>query len=155
MIIIRTTFIVHGNVQKSHYRGRIVSIAKGMDITGTIQNLSNGNVKIVAEGERQIIDRFQDDINIRNFLIKVTNIERGKDLDIEEREYESFYKLVGEGETDERLDVAAELLKELAVEIKSGFEEQKEYSKRLDSFITRMDTHNLRLEKILERLAER
>jgi len=35
--------------------------------------------------------------------------------------YEGFYKLVGEGETDERLDTAADLLKELINVTRNGF----------------------------------
>lgn len=117
---VRITIIVHGNVQRSDYRGRVISIAKMMDITGTIQNLSDGNVKIIAEGEKINIERFCDEIDIKNFLIKVTKIER-KGYAEPIGEYESFYKLVGEGETDERLDTAAELLKELIVVTKNGF----------------------------------
>lgn len=157
--LIRTTLIVHGNVQKIDYRGSVISIAKNMDITGIIQNLSNGNVKIVAEGEKSNIDGFIDEIDIRNFLIKVNKIERGKDIDIKEREYESFYKLVAEGETDERLDAAAEVLKELAIETKNGFKElaleTKSGFSRMDGHNIRMDEHNQRLEKILEKLVER
>lgn len=118
---IRTIIIVHGNVQRSDYRGRVISIAKMMNITGTIQNLSDGNVKIIAEGEKINIERFCDEIDIKNFLIKVTKIERKEDSE-PIGEYESFYKLVGEGETDERLDTAAELLKELIVVTKNGFD---------------------------------
>ena len=158
---IKTTIIVHGNVQKSDYRGRVISIAKEMDITGTVQNLSNGNVKIIAEGDRLEIDRFIDEIDIRNFLIKVKKIDRIKDSDAV-GEYETFYKLVGEGETDERLDAAAEILKELTIESKNGFKEQEEHNARFDAFFLRMDEHNSRmdehnrhLEKILEKLSER
>lgn len=121
---IRTTIIVHGNVQRSDYRARIISTAKMMNMTGTVQNLSDGNVKIIAEGEKINIDRFCDEIDIKNFLIKVTKIERKEDSK-PIGEYESFYKLVGEGETDERLDTAAELLKELIIVTKNGFEQLK------------------------------
>ncbi len=121
---IRTTIIVHGNVQRSDYRARVISTAKMLNITGTVQNLSDGNVKISAEGEKSNIDRFCDEIDIKNFLIKVIKIERKEDSK-PIGEYESFYKLVGEGETDERLDTAAELLKELIVVTKNGFEQLK------------------------------
>ena len=45
-------------------------------------NCSDGNVKIVAEGEMFDIDRFCKEIDVRNFLIRVTRIERGKDIEI-------------------------------------------------------------------------
>lgn len=186
--------IVHGDVQKGDYRGRVIKIARklaidvrGNDsiITGIIQNLKDEHmVKIIAEGDSKDIDWFEENINIKNYLINVTRIERHREKDIEinenEREYEGFNKIVGEGETDERLDRAAELIKELAENIgngfrhasdvmEKGFKEQREYSarldtyiieqrehnKKMDSFIERMDEHNLRLERILEKLTEK
>ena len=185
--------IVYGNVQKGDYRGRVIKIARKMgvelsgvsSITGVIQNLKDEHmVKIIAEGDSNDIDWFEEKIKIRNYLIDVTHVDRNREKDIEidedEREYEGFNKIVEEGETDERLDRAAELIKELAEnigngfkhtadEMEKGFKEQREYSaklntyifeqsehnKRMDSFIERMDDHNLRLEKILEKLTEK
>ena len=176
--LIRTIIIIYGDVQKGDYRGRVVKIAKKMgvcngvgSITGVIQNLGDEHtVKIIAEGENRDIDWFCDKIQIRNFLINVIRIERDKKRDVEidedEREYEGFYKIVDEGETDERLDKAAELLKDLAEEMgngfkhmaremEKGFKEQREYSMRLDSFIAEQMKHNTRLEAILEKLTEK
>jgi hypothetical protein len=103
-----------------------------MNITGTAQNLSDGTVKIIAEGEKTNLSTFIEEIDIKNFLIRVTNIER-KDSEYI-GEYESFYKLVGDGETDERLDTAAELLKELIVVTKGGFDRvEKKLDSRFDS----------------------
>lgn len=191
--IIRTSMIIYGNVQKGDYRGRVIKIARKMgvelsgvsSITGVIQNLKDEHmVKIIAEGDSNDIDWFVEKIKIRNYLIDVNHVERNREKDIEidedERDYEGFNKIVGEGETDERLDRAAELIKELAEnigngfrhtanEMEKGFKEQREYSaklntyileqrehnKRMDSFIERIDDHNLRLEKILEKLTEK
>ncbi len=185
--------IIYGNVQKGDYRGRVIKIARKMgvelsgvsSITGVIQNLKDEHmVKIIAEGDSNDIDWFVEKIKIRNYLIDVNHVERNREKDIEidedERDYEGFNKIVGEGETDERLDRAAELIKELAEnigngfrhtanEMEKGFKEQREYSaklntyileqrehnKRMDSFIERIDDHNLRLEKILEKLTEK
>ena len=168
--LIRTITIVHGEVQKSDYRGRVIGIAKKMGITGTVQNLINGNVKIVAEGEKSDIDWFCNKIDIKDFLINVTKVDREKDSEIgdDEREYEDFYKIVGEGETDERLDRAAELLKDLVTAMGNGFEKTDERTDRLvkivedmgngskdqREYIKRIDEHNLKLEKILEKLTE-
>jgi acylphosphatase len=132
--LIRTTIIVYGDVQKGDYRGRVVKIAKMMDvdnngignITGTVQNLENEHtVKIVAEGDGRDIDWFYDKIKIRESLINVIRGIRDKNKDIEidknQRAYESFYKIVDEGETDERLDKVAELLKDLTEVMGNGF----------------------------------
>jgi len=71
-------------------------------VTGNVQNLSNGNVKVIAEGKENDIERFIQDINIKNTLINVNDLK--KEYSTPTGEYEGFYKLVGEGETDERLD---------------------------------------------------
>ena len=172
--LIKTTMIVYGDVQKGDYRGRVVKIAKKMgidnnvgNITGVIQNLGDEHmVKIIAEGESRDIDWFCDKIQIKNFLINVTLIKRDRNKDIEidedEREYEGFNKIVNEGETDERLDKAAELLKDLAEEMgngfkqmEKGFKEQREYSTKFDSYISEQTKHNIHLEAILEKLSEK
>ena len=101
--MIKTIIIVHGKVQKSDYRGRVIQTARELNITGYVQNLINGDVKIVAEGDVGNINTFVDEVNVRNFLIKVTSIDRITDVDIQIREFESFFKIVGMGETDDRL----------------------------------------------------
>lgn len=141
------------------YKGLIIeeglfTIAKMLDMTGTVQNFSDGTVKIIAEGEKKNIDRFCDEIDIKNFIIKVTKIERKEDS-VPIGEYESFYKLVGEGETDERLDTAAELLKELIAVTKNGNEQlklsldkiEKKLETRFDSIegVTKNGTEQLKL----------
>ena len=84
----------------------------------------DGRVKIIADGEESDLKGFLDAISIKNALINVVDVE------IEHpdatQEYNDFYKLVGEGETDERLDKASEYLKELIVVVKGGFGELKE-----------------------------
>lgn len=140
---IRTTIIVHGNVQRADYRARVISTAKMLNITGTVQNLSDGNVKIIGEGEKSNIDRFCDEIDIKNFLIKVIKIERKEDSK-PIGEYESFYKLVGEGETDERLDTAAELLKELIAVTKNGFDKVEKELESLE-VVSKNGTEQIKL----------
>jgi acylphosphatase len=46
----RITAIMSGNVQNVGYRARVVEIAKKSGITGSVQNLTDGRVKIIAEG---------------------------------------------------------------------------------------------------------
>jgi acylphosphatase len=120
----RIAAIMSGKVQNVGYRARVVGIAKESGITGTVQNLMDGRVKIIADGEESDLKGFLDAISIKNALINVVDVE------IEHpdatQEYNDFYKLVGEGETDERLDKASEYLKELIVVVKGGFGELKE-----------------------------
>jgi acylphosphatase len=117
--MIRAILYISGNVQHANYRSKVVSIAKKYHVTGNVQNLSNGDVKVIAEGEEKDIERFIHDINIKNTLINVSDLK--SEYSTPTGEYESFYKLVGEGETDERLDTAADLLKELINVTRNGF----------------------------------
>lgn len=117
----RVILHISGNVQQAGYRARIVAIAGALAIKGHVANLPDSRVKIVAEGEETDLERFIQAVNIKNTLINVNSIE--KEYLNPTREYESFYKLVGDGETDDRLDTAADLLKQLIQVTKNGFEE--------------------------------
>ena len=116
----RATLYISGNVQRAGYRSKVVSIAKAFDIKGNVQNLPDGRVKIIAEGEEPYLEQFIQAVNIKNTIINVTNIDT--QYSAPSGEYNSFYKLVDEGETDERLDTAADLLKELIHVTKNGFD---------------------------------
>ena len=110
---------ISGNVQQAGFRAKVVAIANALDIKGNVQNLSDGRVKIIAEGEDADLERFIRGININNTLINVSDI--AKEYSNPTGDYERFYKLVSEGETDERLDTAADLLKEIIHVAKNGF----------------------------------
>ncbi|MEA1944360.1 MAG: acylphosphatase, partial [Euryarchaeota archaeon] len=120
----RIATVVSGRIQNVGYRARVVAIAKESGITGTVQNLGDGRVKIIAEGEEGDLKAFLDAIRIKNALIDVEDVL--VEYSDATGEYGDFYKLVGEGETDERLDKASEYLKELITVTKSGFSEMKE-----------------------------
>jgi acylphosphatase len=107
----RFTAYVSGKVQEVGYRARIVDIANALGLKGMIENLKDGSVKIIAEGEDEKLKWFEDAIDIKNALIYVSSIE--KSYSPASGEFNSFGKLVAKGETDTRLDTAAGYLKEL------------------------------------------
>jgi hypothetical protein len=76
-----------------------------------IENLLDGRVKIIAEGEDEKLKWFESAIDIKNTLIYVSSIE--KKYSPASNEFDNFGKLVVKGETDTRLDTAAVYLKEL------------------------------------------
>lgn len=120
MLMKRVTLYITGKVHQVGFRSKAVAIANALGIKGNVQNLVDGRVKIVAEGEEADLERFIQGVNIQNTLIRVTDIV--KDYSNPTGDYERFYKLVSEGETDERLDTAADLLKELIHVTKNGFD---------------------------------
>ena len=115
----RIILIVSGKVQQAGYRDRVVGIGKNLALSGYAENLSDGRVKIVAEGDEEVLKQLTAAINIKNTLINVDNVESsGREAT---GEFSGFYKLVKDGETDERLDTAADLLKELIGATNNGF----------------------------------
>jgi acylphosphatase len=108
----RLTAYISGKVQKTGYRARVVSIARDFGLPGYVQNLDDGRVKVVAEGADFDLGSLLAAIDIKNTLIQVADIQ--KEYSAAANEFQGFFKVVsGSGETDQRIDQAAELLKEL------------------------------------------
>ena len=107
----RLVAYVSGTVQKVGYRARMVDLAKALILTGTVENLDDGRVKIVAEGDSEKLKWFEETIDIKNTMINVSAIEM--EYSEPKGEFAKFYKLVEKGETDSRLDAAAVYLKDL------------------------------------------
>jgi len=128
----RLTAYVSGKVQKTGYRARVVTIAQYFKLKGYVQNLEDGRVKVVAEGETNDLEVLLRALDIKNTLIHVVDIR--KEYSSATCEFEVFFKVVsGGGETDQRLDVAAEKLtelivvnKEILMELKANRQELKE-----------------------------
>lgn len=51
MLMKRITFHITGKVQQVGFRSKAVAIANALGIKGNVQNLVDGRVKIIAEGE--------------------------------------------------------------------------------------------------------
>jgi acylphosphatase len=111
----RLTAYVSGKVQKTGYRAKVTDIARALGFNGFVENLDDGRVKIVAEGEEDRLKWFEEAIDIKNTLIQVSTIE--KEYSSAVSDVSKFYKLVDIGETDSRLDTAAVHLKDLIVAV--------------------------------------
>jgi len=126
----RLTAFISGMVQKTGYRARVVILANAFGLQGYVQNLPSGKVKVVAEGEKTDLERFLNCLTIRDALIDVQSIEN--EFTAASGDFVGFEKMVSGGETDQRLDKAADLLKDLivvtkevVVELKSTHEDIK------------------------------
>ncbi len=115
---------VSGKVQMTGYRSKVVTIARAFDLKGYVKNLPDGRVKVLAEGSDADLERFVKAIKIENALTKVEDIQ--VELSDGTEAYDDFFKVVGEHETDKRLDVATEHLKELILVVREGFGDMRE-----------------------------
>ena len=107
----RLTAFVSGTIQKIGYRAKVANLANFLGLVGFVQNLPDGRVKVVAEGDDSTLERFLNDLRIKDSLIDVQGIESNYTSAL--GDFIRFEKMVSNGETDQRLDKAAELLSEL------------------------------------------
>ncbi len=107
----RVTAYISGNVQRVGYRGKVTELAKAFGLKGNVQNLEDGRVKVIAEGEENDLERFIRAIDVKNAVIYVSSI--ASKYSPATGDFEGFYKQVSPGETDSRLDSAVVHLKEL------------------------------------------
>ncbi len=59
----RVTVFYSGRVQGIGFRATVRGIACGYDVTGTVRNLPDGRVELVAEGARTELQLFLDGIS--------------------------------------------------------------------------------------------
>jgi acylphosphatase len=53
------TVLYSGHVQGVGFRYTAKTVATGFDVTGTVRNLSDGRVELIAEGRRAELDDFR------------------------------------------------------------------------------------------------
>jgi len=70
MQLIRATLIVSGRVRKVGYRLIVEEKALGLGVKGTVENMPDGRVRIVCEGEKEKID----ELNKKYFNKKINKI---------------------------------------------------------------------------------
>ena len=68
-------FVVAGRVQGVGYRYFVLRAAARHDILGTVKNLVDGRVEVVAEGERDAIDQFKMELATGPALARVESLE--------------------------------------------------------------------------------
>ena len=55
----RMTILYSGRVQGVGFRYTTKTVATGYDLTGTVRNLPDGRVELIAEGRREELEDFQ------------------------------------------------------------------------------------------------
>ena len=107
----RMRAFISGTVQMTGYREKVVNLANFLGLVGFVQNLPDGRVKVVAEGDDSTLERFLNDLRIKDSLIDVQDIEVNYTSAMDD--FIRFEKMVADGETDQRLDRAAEMLSDI------------------------------------------
>ncbi len=71
----RAEIVLKGRVQKAGYRDYIDEIAFELNLKGWVKNLEDGTVKVVCEGKGKSIEEFLNKIQIREYPIRVDNVD--------------------------------------------------------------------------------
>ncbi|MBI4344613.1 MAG: acylphosphatase [Euryarchaeota archaeon] len=118
MALVRVKFIVSGEVQKVGYRFHVYLEARKQGITGTVENLKDGTVRVVAEGEEEDIQMFLEAIRIEEHPICVRDIEPVSEEEIKKRAHRDFAIVRARGEGDpavlDRLDLGIYHFRQMA-----------------------------------------
>ena len=109
----RAVIIAKGDVQRVGYRDMVERIARKLKLTGFVENLKPYDVKIVAEGEEEILNEFVTQTRIEKHPIVPVSVE---EIEVEfgtatgEFEYFEIKRGDPQEELGERMDAAGALL---------------------------------------------
>ncbi len=70
----RLEAIVEGKVQGVTYREFVARVAKRLHLVGEVENLSDGTVRVVAEGEATLLDALVTELARGPFFADVRNV---------------------------------------------------------------------------------
>ncbi len=106
----RAIATAQGEVQGVAYRDTVLKIARKLNIKGYVENLKPYDVRIVAEGEEDSIDKFLEEIKIKRYPIFVEDIKVEWKEAKNEFEYFEIKRGDWKEEMGERMDIAGKLL---------------------------------------------
>jgi len=144
--MMRLTARVSGRIQMTGYRAKVVSLAKGFGLAGFVQNLPDGQVEVVAEGEKADLERFASALRMENSLIQAEDVETT--YSDASGTYTGFRKIVDSEEMGDRLDEGVEILKDILVSIREGFGDM---GGKMDSMLDKQDSMLEKQDSMLEK----
>jgi len=106
----RAEIIAKGNVQKVGFRDTVQRIARDLGLSGTVKNQEPYDVAIVAEGEKDALDKFITELKVERRAIKVQVLEVHWREATGEFPYFKILRGDWQEELGERFDVAVVLL---------------------------------------------
>lgn len=134
----RATITIAGDVQEVGFRALVMRLGQKMGVTGYVENLFDGTVKAVCEGEKSVIENFAKKIKIKDDVTDVEKIEIVYSKP--KNEFKGFrVKITDQGsEMFQGFATAGRLLTELRGDVRTGNAELKEEVKHVGSKVDRM-----------------
>jgi acylphosphatase len=70
----RLEAVVSGRVQMTMYRDFATRSARGLGIVGEVRNLSDGTVRVIAEGSRSALEKYSESLKRGSLLSRVDRV---------------------------------------------------------------------------------
>lgn len=151
MDLIRSRYIIHGDVQRVGYRDVVQKLAIKNGITGEVRNLEDLEVQIIAEGTREAISHFSNVIHIQDFPINVESIEtREEPYTGEFRTFKIIRGDTGE-EMAERMDTAIQHLTLIGKYSKTAADNSTTLIEMMHTSLDKQDQMLEKQDKMLEK----
>lgn len=168
----RAVVIARGKVQKVGYRDTVQDVARALGVVGYVENLKDGNVRIVAEAEEEALKKFIKQIKVKKDFIDVMDAlveyeEATGEFEIFEIKYGSVPEELGDsigaaikylGATNKKIDESGEENKKgfsvLAKKQDQMLGKQDETVKSIDRLDTNMNTQFSELDVKYGKIAE-
>ena len=106
----RVVIVVSGEVQRVGYRDAVEKIARKLKLVGFVENLKPYDVKIIAEGEEEVLKKFIELIDIKRYPVDVEKVVVRFEEPKGEFEYFEIKRGEWHEELGERLDIAGTYL---------------------------------------------
>jgi acylphosphatase len=74
-MLVARRFLISGEVQGVGYRYFALRAAARHQVLGTVTNLPDGNVEVIAEGEREAMDQFRNELATGPLMAEVSGVE--------------------------------------------------------------------------------
>ena len=129
---------VFGDVQGVGYRQFVWSVAINVGIFGSVRNLKNGAVEIIAQGDSNKLDEFLTKINTHRYPIDVKKMEIEE---ISSQNFDHFEIVRGDtvDELGERLDVAGKYMYKMMFLQEQMLQKQDQMLQKQDQMLQKQD----------------
>jgi acylphosphatase len=158
---IRAILTIKGDAQEAGYRVIIQRTALKMGFTGNVENLKNGDVKVICECEENELDKFIEAITIKNDFISVEKIERkieeatgefdSFDIAIGDMAFEMFQGYATAGKyfnwLGQKMDTSIEATKEVGQKVDKSIEATDKVGEKVDNLTVHTDKHFNKLDE--------
>ena len=74
-MLVARLFVVRGRVQNVGYRFFVDTAARREGLTGWVRNRPDGSVEVQAEGDREAVDRFEQQVRVGPPAARVEDVQ--------------------------------------------------------------------------------